>query len=174
MLEKDIHIILNAMGIQSPTKAQIKATQRALKEVVITYRMKDSSLTTTHRSYLHWTLQGYTPERIAKVMGIKTSTVYEHRGDIKKRMNCNTMEQVIIKAFQLGYLNLSEDSEQQFNMIAIRLLEQNGLDKPTQEQIDKVEAALWQLHWSHEGTSKHANHFNSFTQNNIRSFQMGG
>lgn len=63
-------------------------------------------LTAREMEFIRWMAQGKTAWEIAKIMGISARTVEAHSENIKRKLNCVKLQQVIWKLRQTNLLNL--------------------------------------------------------------------
>ncbi|MBB71281.1 MAG: hypothetical protein CMF50_02640 [Legionellales bacterium] len=64
------------------------------------------TLTKKESTCLFYTLHGKSAKEIARVMGISNKTVEFHIANIKIKWNCNTKQDLFVKAFELGCFNV--------------------------------------------------------------------
>lgn len=65
------------------------------------------SLTTREEECLYYLLRGMTAKEIGKILGISFRTIEIYLGSIKAKFNCSSKATLIIKAMQLGCMQLT-------------------------------------------------------------------
>lgn len=68
-------------------------------------------LTARELEVLRWAMNGKTAGETADILGIRTRTVTFHITNILRRMSCSSKHQAVLKAVELGWLDVGRGQE---------------------------------------------------------------
>lgn len=96
---------LETLGIKSPSQKQINIVEKLLSTLTIECKILPHELLTPKEyQCLLLAAKGLTVKETAEIMRVKESTIMTHRDSLKKKLNCKTIAQAVLKGIRIDYL----------------------------------------------------------------------
>ena len=105
--------LLEKMGNDSPSEEQINLLESVLANVTAIAPVSfHEQLTPREAHCLYWAALGKTANETGELLNIKSSTVEQHRQEVRKKLECRTMAEAVFKGIRLGYVqNKKEEGD---------------------------------------------------------------
>jgi DNA-binding CsgD family transcriptional regulator len=98
--------VFKKLGIDNPTPEQKRFIMALVSHIGMTHlKMSfEKNLSEQEVACLFWTAKGKTTHEIAKILGIKYSTIRSYCIRIKEKLDCRTMAQAVFEAIRYGQI----------------------------------------------------------------------
>ncbi len=98
--------ILECLDIDTPNQDQISLLAKLVSNVSIkTQIVFDQQLSRRERGCLYWAANGKTSGEIAKIIGVKPSTVHWYKREILRKLDCANLTEAVFVGMRYGQLN---------------------------------------------------------------------
>ncbi len=99
--------LLKNLGNDAPDIKQIELMVLILSKVAVLQDLSFNHALTDREIYcLYWAAMGKTSTQTAELLNVQRYTVEQHRKEIKRKLDCQSMAQAVFKGMQFGYVPL--------------------------------------------------------------------